>query len=46
MKDRRESVLILLFTGNVIGDSGATAISESLQSNTTLTQLDLNGSGE
>ena len=30
-------------TGNNIGDTGATSMSESLKSNTTLTKLDLSG---
>ena len=31
------------WTGNLIGDEGATAISESLKTNTTLTKLNLEG---
>ena len=33
--------IMISFAGNVIGDSGATMISESLMMNTTLTELNL-----
>ena len=39
-----ENVCIMdltVFTGNNIGDTGATLLSESLKSNTTLTELNL-----
>ena len=40
-----KSLFSFLFTstGNYIGDAGATSLSETLKSNTTLTALNLNG---
>ena len=39
----KQFTLVLLTTDNKIGERGATSLSESLKSNTTLTELDLNG---
>jgi hypothetical protein len=41
-KDIHQQITLFPFsTGNNIGDRGATSLSESLKSNTTLTELDL-----
>ena len=36
-------LLSITYTDNEIGDTGATSLSESLKSNTTLTELNLSG---
>ena len=42
-KDRENNSIKWKWTDNNIGDSGASTISESLKTNTTLTELYLNG---